>query len=177
MGFPCRRVQTQAGGVEIWADGNHRLDKKAINEEEAERIFMLMFVNLNASFWPVVPKGNTYPPVCGVEICKGVKSSSRVDLGVGRLFFKLVPTLLRLCEWWQRCSEWGRPFYYELPFSRIFEALGGDDYTICYQDLWSLKEALSVNLDCSLPSSRHCPMPAIQFRTNRCINFLQITSW
>ena len=82
MGFPCRRVQTQAGGVEIWADGNHRLDKKAINEEEAERIFMLMFVNLNASFWPVVPKGNTYPPVCGVEICKGVKSSSRVDLGV-----------------------------------------------------------------------------------------------
>ena len=107
MGFPCRRVQTQAGGVEIWADGNHRLDKKAINEEEAERIFMLMFVNLNASFWPVVPKGNTYPPVCVVEICKGVKSSSRVDLGVGRLFFKLVPTLLRLCEWWQRCSEWG----------------------------------------------------------------------
>ena len=108
MGFPCRRVQTQAGGVEIWADGNHRLDKKAINEEEAERIFMLMFVNLNASFWPLVPKGNTYPPVCGVEICKGVKSSSRVDLGVGRLFFKLVPTLLRLCEWWQSCSEWGR---------------------------------------------------------------------
>ena len=107
MGFPCRRVQTQAGGVEIWADGNHRLDKKAINEEEAERIFMLMFVNLNASFWPVVPKGNTYPPVCGVEICNGVKSSWRLDLGVGRLFFKLVPTLLRLCEWWQRCSEWG----------------------------------------------------------------------
>ena len=145
MGFPCRRVQTQAGGVEIWADGNHRLDKKAINEEEAERIFMLMFVNLNASFWPVVPKGNTYPPVCGVEICKAVKS-------------------------------W-RPFYYELPFSRIFEAFGGDDYTICYQEQWSLKEALSVNLDCSLPSSPHCSMPAIQFRTNRCINFLQITSW
>ena len=141
MGFPCRRVQTQAGGVEIWADGNHRLDKKAINEEEAERIFMLMFVNLNASFWPVVPKGNTYPLVqcVGLRFVKEWSLAREWIWGRWPLFqiaSQLNNSLLRLCEWWQRCSEWGsRVLLFEGLFimnslTRIFEAFWGDDNKI-----------------------------------------------